>query len=329
LLSLEGKSVLVTGGAGFIGSHVVERLVKEKPSELVVVDNFFLGKMENLEEAKKNFPKLRVYNQDVCAHDAMKRIMSKHDVEVVFDLAVLPLPLSLKKPEFTFKKNVDMTTNLCRLIREDAYQTLIHFSSSEVYGSALYDPMDESHQLGALTPYGASKAAGDLLIQSYRATFGIDEAIVRPFNNYGPRQNDKSYAGIIPITLKRIFSGESPIIFGTGKQTRDYTFVTDTAEAALMIYKEPRTRGRILNVGSGKETSIIQLVKLILKYAGCNKKIMFEKPRPGDVTRHIADITELKKLTNFKPKIKLDEGIKRTVEWYHKRFYKSRPGIKN
>ena len=313
---MKDENFLVTGGAGFIGSHLVDRLILEKPKKLVAVDNFFLGKESNLKEAKKAFPELKVYNQDVCDQKAMQKIIEENEIQVIFDLAVLPLPMSLVQPRLTFEKNVEMTLSMCELLRESAYEKLIHFSSSEVYGSALYDPMDEKHHLGSTTPYAASKAAGDLLVQSYEKTYGTDSVIVRPFNNYGPRQNDESYAGVIPLTMKRIAAGENPVIFGTGEQTRDYTYVTDTAEAAVNIYKAPKTRGRILNVGSGKETSILELVQLIVKHAGCKKPIKFEKKRQGDVMRHIADISELKKYVDYSPKVELNEGIKRTVEWY-------------
>ncbi len=313
---MKDENFLITGGAGFIGSHLIDRLILEKPKKLVAVDNFFLGKESNLKEAKKAFPELKVYNQDVCDQKAMRKIIEENEIQVIFDLAVLPLPMSLIQPKFTFEKNVEMTLSMCELLREDAYEKLVHFSSSEVYGSALYDPMDEKHHLGSTTPYAASKAAGDLLVQSYSSTYDTYATIVRPFNNYGPRQNDESYAGVIPLTMKRIAAGENPVIFGTGEQTRDYTYVTDTAEATVNIYKTPETRGRILNVGSGKETSILELVQLIVKHTGYNIPIKFEDKRQGDVMRHIADISELKKYVDYTPKVGLNEGIKRTVEWY-------------
>ena len=324
---MKDENFLVTGGAGVIGSHLVDRLIREKPRNLVVVDNFFLGKTANLKEAKKAFPELKVYNQDVCNQKEMKKIIEDNRIRVIFDLAVLPLPMSLVQPRLTFEKNVEMTLSMCELLREDAYEKLIHFSSSEVYGSALYDPMDEKHHLGSTTPYAASKAASDLLVQSYGSTYGTYATIVRPFNNYGPRQNDESYAGIIPITIKRIAAGENPIIFGTGEQTRDYTYVTDTAEVTVNIYKNPKTRGKILNVGSGKEASILELVKLIVKHTDCKKPIRFENKRPGDVMRHVADISELKKYCDYSPKVELNEGVKRTVEWYLKKLKTNGGGV--
>lgn len=316
-MNLANKSVLVTGGAGFIGSHLVDRLIKEKPSNLVVVDNFFLGKESNLSEAKLNYPKLKVYHQDASDYEAMKGIVESEDIQVVFNLAAVPLPTSLVYPRWTCEQNINITLGLCELARSGYFDTLIHFSSSEVYGSCQYAPMDENHPLNPTTPYGASKAAADLLLLSYMNTFNnINAAIVRPFNNYGPRQNEGSYAGVIPLTIKRLLSGESPVIYGDGEQTRDYIYVTDTVDATVKIYNCQGSRGKVTNIASGSEISINELVKLIAEYMGCNKAIIYESERPADVRRFIASINLARDLINFNPKINLEEGIKQTIEWY-------------
>ncbi|MCK4332519.1 MAG: GDP-mannose 4,6-dehydratase, partial [Thermoplasmatales archaeon] len=292
------------------------RLIKEEPENIVVVDNFFLGKESNLYEAKKKYPTLKIHNQDASDYNAMKKIIEENGIDVVFNLAIIPLPTSLIKPEWTFRENVNITLRLCELARKKKFDTLIHCSSSEAYGTALSTPMDEEHKLGAITPYAASKAATDLLVLSYYKMFGIDTSIIRPFNNYGPRQNEGSYAGVIPITIKRIIAGKSPIIYGDGEQTRDYIYVTETADATIQIYNQKHTRGILLNVGSGKETSINTLIKTIMLLFGSDKPIIYKNPRPGDVRRHIADISLAKKLINLKQKIDLEEGLKITVDWY-------------
>jgi len=313
---LAGKSVMVTGGAGFIGSHLVDRLVGEKPSNLVVVDNFFLGKDSNLDDARRDYPALRVLRQDAKDYQAMKRIMKEERIQVVFNLAVTPLPVSLTDPRWAYEENMAIVLCLLELIREHAFDTLVHFSSSEAYGTSLYAPMNESHPLNGLTPYAVSKAAGDNLILSYCRIFGTDAAILRPFNNYGPRQNEKSYAGVIPVTIKRILSGEAPVIYGDGKQSRDYLYVTETADAAVRVYECPGTRGRVLNVGSGRETSINTVVQLIAKYLKSDKPIVYQEARPADVRRHIASIFLAEDLIGFSPTVKLEEGLKLTVDWY-------------
>ncbi|MFH1054850.1 MAG: NAD-dependent epimerase/dehydratase family protein [Candidatus Altiarchaeota archaeon] len=317
-MNLKDKSVLVTGGAGFIGSHLVDRIIKEHPQRLTLVDNFFLGKKENIRTAKKKFPKLRVYCQDAADQKAMSRIISKEGIDVVFNLAVVPLPASLIKPKWSFEKNIGITMTMAELARAGKFKTLIHFSSSEVYGTSEYAPMDENHPLNGTTPYAASKAASDQLVLSYIRTYGIDAAIVRPFNNYGPRQNDRSYAGVIPLTIKRILTGRPLVIFGDGKQTRDYLYVTDTVDAAVKVYNSRNTRGKVLNIASGKEISILQVIQTICKIMGCVKQLKYEPQRLGDVRRHIANISLATDLIRFEPKVGLYEGMKNTVEYYSK-----------
>jgi UDP-glucose 4-epimerase len=315
-MSLKNKSVLVTGGAGFIGSHLVDRLVADEPECIVVADNMFLGKEENLKEAKSIFPMLKILKQDVTDYKGMKTIMEAEGTQVVFNLAVIPLLASIEKPAWTFTHNNEMTLAICELARHDCFDTLIHFSSSEAYGTSVSGPMDENHPLNGTTPYAASKAACDLLVFSYCQTFGLDASIIRPFNNYGPRQNEQSYAGVIPLTIRRILENEPPVVFGDGKQTRDYLYVTDTASAAVKIYDCKNTRNRVLNIASGKEVSIEYLIGLIAKCIGYKGIILHEPDRPADVRRHIANIYLAEDLIDFKQTIKFEDGLKRTVEWY-------------
>ena len=317
-VSLKGKNVLVTGGAGFIGSHLADSLINEKPGKIVVLDNMILGKMSNLVSARKKFPKnkLKIQKKDALKYNTVKSILKKEDIEVVFNLAVLPLKVSLVKPRWSFTHNVDITVNLCELLRLDYYKTLIHCSSSEAYGTSEYAPMDESHPLKPTTPYAASKAACDNLVYSYYKTFGVDMSIVRPFNNYGPRQNEGTYAGVVPITIKRILSGKTPVIYGDGLQTRDFVYVTDTADAIIKVYKSKKTRGMLLNIGSGVETSIKDLVTIIAEKMGWRGKILYRKERAGDVRRHISNCFLIRDLLGFYPKVELDEGMVNTINYY-------------
>jgi len=315
-MSLKNKSVLVIGGAGFIGSHLVDRLIKEKPDNLVIVDNFFIGKESNLKEAREKYPNLKIYNRDASDYNKISKIMKNEGIDVVFNLAVIPLPASLTKPRWAFEQNVNITLIMCELARNNFFDTLIHFSSSEAYGTSEYAPMDEKHPLNGTTPYAASKAASDQLVFSYCKTFGIDASIIRPFNNYGPRQNEGSYAGVIPLTIKRILNDKAPVIYGDGKQTRDYLYVTDTANAAVDVYNSKNTRNKVLNIASGKEMSIEYLIKIIAKYLNCDKPIVYEQERPGDVRRHIANIYLAEDLVGFKPTVSLEKGLKLTVDWY-------------
>lgn len=318
--TVKGKHVLVTGGAGFIGSHLVDLLIAEGVKQLTVIDNFFLGTDANLAEAYRCMPDLRVLHVDAANDFVLRQAFSTLEaVDVVFDLAVIPLPTSLERPQFSFETNVRITATLCELLREGVYGTLVHFSSSEAYGSAKTVPMNEDHPLDPLTPYAASKAASDHLVRTYAATFAIDALVVRPFNNYGPRQNARQYAGIIPSMLRCVFEGRTFTLFGNGQQTRDYLYVTDTARAVLAMYACPQAQGLVVNIGSGQEISIIELKTKIEHILGETVPTQWSTPRPGDVLRHRADITLLQGLVGFEPKISLDEGLERTIEFYRQR----------
>ena len=213
-MSVTAKSVLVTGGAGFIGSHLVDRLIKDDPKRLVIVDNFFLGNEDNLANAKAARPDIEIIRLDASDLAAMQDVVVSNDIDTVFDLAVIPLPTSLTYPAWTIQVNVGIATTFCEIVRRGLVGRLVHLSSSEAYGSARYVPMNEDHPHDAITPYAASKSAADHIIDSYVQTFGIDATVIRPFNNIGPRQNPGSYAGIVPIVIGRVLRGEVIDIYG-------------------------------------------------------------------------------------------------------------------
>ncbi|MCA9401299.1 MAG: NAD-dependent epimerase/dehydratase family protein [Candidatus Omnitrophica bacterium] len=317
---IHNKNILITGGAGFIGSHLCEEVIRKKPASLIVVDNLYLGKESNLQEAKIAFPKLKFYQVSILQKAKLKSLMIQHKIDIVFNLAVVPLPASLKYPQITFRVNVQGTQNICELLREGLFKTLIHCSSSEVYGTARYVPMDEQHPFMPSTPYAASKAGADQLCLSYVKTFDCDIRIVRPFNNYGPRQNEKAYAGIIPIVIQRVMKQRSIEIFGDGEQTRDFIFVKDTVKAIVTVAQHPGMKGQVINIASGKEISVKGLVSVVMKALKAeNVPVVFCEPRPGDVRRHRADTKLAKKLIAFRMSTPFKDGIKETVEWYIKR----------
>lgn len=310
---------MVSGGAGFIGSHLIDRLIAEEPESLVVVDNLFLGNDDNLGSARGSYPGLKLYVQDATDYDEVGAIVAAERIEVMFNLAIVPLPASLVNPRWTVDHNVALATVPCELLRQGYYETLIHFSSSEAYGSAHYVPMDEAHPPMPSTPYAASKVAGDQVVLAYRHTYGVDAAILRPFNNFGPRQNAGAYAGVIPVVVGRAMRGLPIVIYGDGEQTRDFIFVRDTVDAAISIYGEPKTRGQIVNVASGKETTINHLVRELLRIVGSDVPITYEDPRPGDVRRHRAAVDRARELIGFEARTPLAEGLAETVDWYRDR----------
>lgn len=229
-MNIRGSRVLVTGGAGFIGSHLVDRLVEEGPETIVVVDNLSLGKKRNLAHAIKKFP-IQLYVIDASDFITMQRLADVTHPDIVFSLATPPLPQSLAEPLWSSEMIFRLGAVMCELARALGFK-LVHVSSSEVYGDGRYFPMDEKHPLRGTTPYATSKAGADLLLGSYQKTFGIKAVIARPFNIYGPRQNWEQYAAVIPKTMKRILVDNlPPIVQGSGEQTRDFSYVLDVVDA--------------------------------------------------------------------------------------------------
>ena len=310
------KNLLVVGGAGFVGSHLVDVLVKHGARKVVVVDNMFLGRMENLNLAIQK-GNVVVYKEDARYLTALENIIERERPEAVFNLAVKCLPYGFVDPEGSFMTGVEIAHNLANLLRKKRYERLLHFSSSEAYGTAVKVPMDENHPLDPNSPYGAGKAAADLFLLSYHKLFNLEISILRPFNLYGERQNMEAYAAVVPVTIWRILSGERPILEGDGLQTRDFTYVKDVAETALKMMECDEALGRVVNTGQGKETNIKTVISMIcdaLDYPF--DKIDHKPPRLSDVRRLHADITLAKKMLGFSPKTSLKEGIRLTIEWF-------------
>ncbi len=315
---LKDKTILVTGGAGFIGSHLCDRLAAEEPRAVVAVDNLFLGKEANLSQARALLgDRFHFYQDDAGDELRMRDLLRRHQVEVVYDLAVVPLPVSLERPMWSVMENTRLTAVLCELQREGLFESMVHFSSSETYGTAQQVPINEDHPYVPSTPYAAGKLAGDQTALSYRHTFGLDITCLRPFNNYGPRQNALSFAGIIPTVIGNVKRGEPVTIYGDGEQTRDFIFVGDTAQAAMRLYEEEAAAGQVVNVGSGTELSMNDLVACLLQLLGKPEHPVVHGPgRLGDVRRHLAGTQRARELLGFTPATKLMDGMAKTVAWY-------------
>jgi UDP-glucose 4-epimerase len=312
---MRDRSVLVTGGAGFIGSHLVDRLLK-RGARVVVVDNFFLGKRENLEEARTSGGPLTIIHEDAADLPAMREILERHRVQDVFDLATKALEYSFDNPRGAFEVNTGVTLTLAELLRKGHYERLIHTSSSEAFGTAVTRPMTEDHPRHPTTPYAAGKAAADMALHSYVKTFGLDVRVVRPFNNYGPRQNAGSYAGVVPKTMERLLRGEPPILHGDGSQGRDFVYVEDVAEGLLAVAECDAARGLELNLASGRETPIRELLETLCAIASFRGEWIREPRRAADVDHHIGDASRLAEVTGFRPPTTLAAGLERTWAWY-------------
>lgn len=310
---IEGSHVLVTGGAGFIGSHLVDGLIDAGAAEVVAMDNMFLGKRNNLEQAITRGAIL--YEQDAENLENLNSIIEKHEIEIVFNLATKALNYSFIEPLDAFVTNVTVLGNLLELQRNEKFETLCHYSSSEVYGTAIYEPMDEKHPYNPTTTYAGGKAAADIMLKTWVNMFDLDAFIIRPFNNYGPRQNwEPPLAGIIPLTVKRILSNESPELHGTGEQSRDFIFVNDTINATLELFNiiEP---GKEVNVSARGTITMKELVEKIAEQMQFEGKIVYKKRRGADVDCHNATNAYCKSLIDLQIR-DIDEGLSETIAWY-------------
>jgi UDP-glucose 4-epimerase len=314
------KNLLVVGGAGFVGSHVVDALVKHGAEKIVVVDNMFLGKPENLNEATQKGDVI-VYKEDARYLTALENIIEREKPEAIYNLAVKCLPYGFIDPEGAFMTGVEIAHNLANLLRKKKFERLLHFSSSEAYGTAVHVPMDESHPLDPNSPYGAGKAAADLLLLSYYKLYNLEISVLRPFNFYGERQNMEAYAAVIPVTIWRILNGEKPILEGDGLQSRDFTYVKDGAELAVKMMDCDKALGKVVNIGQGDEIDIKTTISMI-----CDKldypfaKVERKPARPSDVRRLHADITLAKKMLRYSPKTSFNEGLELTIDWFRSKM---------
>ncbi|WP_163527010.1 dTDP-glucose 4,6-dehydratase [Halobacillus ihumii] len=311
--SLINSNILIVGGAGFIGSHLVDKMQEEGAAQVVIVDNLFVGRKENIEVALSKGAVLHI--DDAENQDALSYIIDVYDIDIVFNCATKALNYSFMNPANAYMTNVLVLKNLLELQRKKAFQTLCHFSSSEAYGSAQYQPMDEKHPLVPTTTYAAGKASADLMLQSYVKMFDLDAFIVRPFNNYGPRQNfEGALAGVIPLTIKKIFEGESPEIHGSGKQTRDFIYVEDTVDIVSEVFMK-LAPGDLVNISTDQQLSIEQVVETISDVMKFKGKILRKSNRKADVNSHRGDVSKLQSIVGQYPKTPFKDGIVRTVKW--------------
>jgi UDP-glucose 4-epimerase len=315
---ISGKTALVTGGAGFIGSHLVDRLLVEGAAHVVVIDNMFLGSEDNLLEAQAT-GKLSFYKDDAEFVSSLEYVFGRHPVDVVFNCATKALNYSFLNPANAFGTNVTVALNLLELQRRGAFSTLCHFSTSEVYGSAVYEPMDEQHPRHPTTTYAAGKAAADLAVESYVHMFGLDAFIVRPFNNYGPRQNHRGLlAGVIPLTAWRILSGQAPEIHGDGSQSRDFIHVRDTVDAVIKLF-HVLPAGESVNISTDNQVTIGSLVIKIAEILGFDGQIIRKPARQADVLCHNASSQKVRGLIDYSL-TDFDAGLRETLAWYLQRY---------
>lgn len=313
-MELAGLNILVTGAGGFIGSHLSERLAQEARA-LVLLDDFSIGRRENLSSIEGD-PHVRIVEVDVTDLAPMREHMA--GIDLVFHLAVSCLRTSLGDPHKSHEVNAGGTLNTCLAAHEHGVGRFVYVSSSEIYGTATTTPMTERHPTRPLTVYGASKLAGEDYALAFWHTHRMPVSIVRPFNTYGPREpHAGTRAEVIPRFILRVLRGQPPVIYGSGAQTRDFTFVTDTVEGIVRAAACDALVGDIVNVAYGREVSIARIAELVATRLGEGALgAKSAAPRPGDVDRHFADIEKAKRLFGYAPRVALEEGLEKTIAWF-------------
>jgi len=301
---MRNKLVVVTGGAGFIGSHIAWELVKD--NEVIVIDNLYTGKAENVP------PGAKLVKADIRDYNAIAEAIKEADY-VFHQAAQVSVVESIKDPLFT-EVNVLGTLNIIRALL-DGHGKLIFASSAAIYGDNPNLPLRETERPRPLSPYGVTKATAEEYLRVYHELYGLPVVALRYFNVFGPRQGFNQYAGVIGVFINRALAGEPLVIFGDGKQTRDFIYVKDVVKANLLVAESRKANGRVFNVATGRQTSILELAMKIIEITGATSSVIFDKPRPGDIRHSLADISEIKKL-GFEPEFSLEEGLKRTVEYY-------------
>ena len=314
-MNLQGKTVLVTGADGFIGSHLVEQLVAKgcKVKALAVYNSFNnWGWLEDISCLKE----VEVICGDVRDPHFCKHISK--DVDVIFHLAALiAIPYSYVAPDSYLDTNIKGTLNICQAALENGVKKVIHTSTSEVYGTAQYVPIDEKHPMQAQSPYSASKIGADAMAMSFFNAFNLPLTIARPFNTYGPRQSARA---VIPTIITQIANGKKEIKLGDVSPTRDFNYVADTCRGFIALAESEKAVGQAVNIGSYFEISVGDTLNLIKKIMNSDVKFITEEARlrPGksEVFRLWCDNSKIVELTDFEPQFSIEEGLKATIEWF-------------
>ena len=308
------SKVLVTGGAGFIGSNLTEFLLKANHS-VRVQDNFSTGKKENLIFDRK-YPPLEVLEGDIRDLSACREAVK--GMEYVFHQAALPsVQRSVEDPETSNAINVGGTLNILLAAREEGVKRVIYASSSSIYGDTPTLPKHEEMSPYPLSPYALQKYIGEQYCRLFYQLYGLDSVSLRYFNVFGPKQDPNSlYSAVIPRFIDALVHGRPPIIFGDGEQSRDFTFIENVVQANLLAMSAGRLYGEAINIACGERISLNQLMNVLKEILGSKLAPVYEEPRKGDVKHSLADIHQSKKIINYMPKVGIEEGLKKTVEFF-------------
>jgi UDP-glucose 4-epimerase len=308
---------LVTGGAGFIGSNIAEELVK-RGYEVRILDNFTTGKMEHVKDFKN---KIQIVKGDIQEKKDLKKALK--DIDYVFHEAALrSVPRSVDDPLSTNDVNITGTLQLLIACRDAGVKRVVYASSSSVYGDSKLVPQQETHMASPISPYAVSKYAAENYCQTFAKTFGLETVSLRYFNVFGPRQDpDSKYSAVIPKFIELAVNNKTLEIHGDGKQSRDFTYIQNVVEANILAALTPGVSGQVFNVACNESHSVLDIARSIEKILGNKLKIEHTPARKGDVRKTCADITKIKKMLKYKPKVNFVDGMQKTFNWF-KEYYK-------
>jgi nucleoside-diphosphate-sugar epimerase len=309
------RTVVVTGGAGFIGSHVVERLLAEGAS-VRVVDNLSTGKRANLDGFTGDLTLHAVSFTDL---DAIRPIFD--GAELVYHIGALPsVPRSVANPLESNHHNIDGTLNVLVAARDAGVGRVVYAASSSAYGDVDVDYKVETITPGPLSPYGVAKLAGEYYCHAFTASYGLETVCTRFFNVFGPRQDPNShYAAVIPKFTRLLLGGQPPTIYGDGTQSRDFTYIDNVIHGLMLAGDAPEASGHTVNLATAGRITLIELVDALNELLGTNLAPVFLAPRPGDIQHSRADVTKAKQLLGYEPQVAFADGLARTVRWYRQR----------
>lgn len=317
-MTLRKKNILITGGAGFIGSHLAIELAN---SNTVSILDSFDSAVRTPKELSDHGIKVR--KGSILNDKNLSQALI--DIDVVFHLAVACVRLSLANPMIVHDVNSTGTLKTLIASKHASVKRFIAVSSSEAYGSATHKKMPETHPADPVTVYGMSKYMEELYANLYHRHFGLPVIVVRPFNTYGPYSHFEGvYGEVVPRFVVRALAGKQPTIFGDGKQTRDFTYISDTVRGLIQAAECDDLLGQTINIARGNEVSISEIAKIICKETGIPYKPIMLPPRPNDVRRHAANIAKAKKLLHYNPRVPIDEGLKKYIDWVKKTIPKSK-----
>ena len=307
------KKYVVTGGAGFIGSTLVRTLLEENGARVEVIDNLYSGKESNLAEVADIVP---LHKVDIRNYDDVAPIVN--DADVVFHLAAVPsVPRSISEPVPSHEVNIDGTFQVFRACADGGVGRVVYAASSSAYGDTEVLPKTEKMAPHPLSPYAAQKLMGEYYASTFSSCFGLETVSLRFFNVFGPRQDPSSpYSGVISILLKCLEERISPTIHGDGEQSRDFTYVDDVADLCVKASRTTGISGEVFNAGNGNRYTLNQVWELLQKIEGISLKAKYGPSRAGDVRDSQADITKAVNMLGHAPKVSLEEGLRRTLQWY-------------